>query len=157
VTDTTAPNLLVGENISLATMWAKWIGAGRAASTLAAVSAAALFGLGLAVLLKRRPAAEPNYLESAFFCVLIPLISPQGWDYVLLLALPGSMLLVDRWPDLSPAWRAAAAIGFLLTSFMIFDLLRRGLYLDLLRLSASSVGAILLAVCLAHLRWREIA
>ena len=35
VTETTAPNLLVADNISLAAMWAKWIGAGPLAAALA--------------------------------------------------------------------------------------------------------------------------
>ena len=43
--------------------------------------------------------AEPNYLEGAYFFVLVPLLSPQGWDYVLLLGLPAYMCLVDRWGD----------------------------------------------------------
>ena len=43
------------------------------------------------------------------------------------------MCLVDRWRDLSPGWRAVALMGFFLTSFTIFDLLRRTLYLDLVR------------------------
>ena len=48
VTDTSAPNLLVPENISLATMWAKWIGVGPLAARLAiATGVAALAVVGL--------------------------------------------------------------------------------------------------------------
>jgi Glycosyltransferase family 87 len=157
VTDTTAPNLLVGENISFATMWSKWLGPGAAASALAAATASAALGLGGLVLLKRRRVPAPDYLDCAFFFVLIPLLSPQGWDYVLLLALPAYMCLVDRWSDSSAAWRAVAMAGFVLTSFTIYDLLRRDLYFHLLALSGESVGAILLAVCVARLRWRALA
>jgi hypothetical protein len=157
VTDTTAPNLLVGENISFATMWSKWLGPGPAASGLAAATAAVAIGLGGLILWNRRRVPEPNYLDCAFFFVLIPLLSPQGWDYVLLLALPAYMCLVDRWADSSIAWRVVAAGAFLLTSFTIFDLLRRGPYMYLLAVSGESVGAILLAVSLARLRWRALA
>jgi hypothetical protein len=76
---------------------------------------------------------------------------------VLLLALPAYMCLVDRWSDSSAAWRAVAMAGFVLTSFTIYDLLRRDLYFHLLALSGESVGAILLAVCVARLRWRALA
>ena len=62
-------------------------------------------------MLRRRQVAEPNYLEAAYFFVLIPLLSPQGWDYVLLIGLPAYMCLVDRWRDLSPGWRAVALDG----------------------------------------------
>jgi hypothetical protein len=106
---------------------------------------------------RRHHVTEPNYLEAAYFFVLVPLVSPQGWDYVLVLALPAYMCLVDRWRDLSPAWRAAALAGFFLTSFTIFDLLRRPLYTLLMRLAAVSVGAVLVAACLVRLRWRAAA
>ena len=98
------------ENISFASMWAKWIQPGPAAVE----PRAGLGGRG-----RRRGSgrhghaaarvAKPNYLEAAYFLLLVPLLSPQGWDYVLLIGLPAYMLLVDRWRELSPAWRAVAA------------------------------------------------
>ena len=157
VTDTTGPNLLGADNISFASMWAKWIGPGPLARALALGSAVIAMAAGGAVMLWRRQVAEPNYLEVAYFCVLIPLLSPQGWDYVLLLGLPGYMCLVDRWRDLSTGWRMVALTGFFLTSFTIFDLLRRTLYIRLVELAAVSVGAILIAACLIRLRWKAVA
>jgi hypothetical protein len=106
---------------------------------------------------RRQHVAEPNYLEGAYFFTLVPLLSPQGWDYVLLLAVPAYMCLVDRWPDLSPIWRTVALVGFFLTSFTIFDLLRRPLYTLSTQLAAVSLGAVLVAACLVHLRWRAVA
>ena len=157
VTETTAPNLLTPENISFASMWAKWIRPGPAAEGLALASAVAAVVAGLFVMSKRQQVAEPNYLEGAYFFTLVPLLSPQGWDYVLVLALPAYMILVDRWRDLSPAWRTAAVMGFFLTSFTIFDFLRRPLYTLLMHLAAVSVGAVLVAACVVHLRWRAVA
>jgi Glycosyltransferase family 87 len=157
VTETTAPNLLTPENISLASMWAKWTQPGPAAQGLALASAVGAVVMGLFVMSRRRHVAEPNYLEGAYFFVLVPLLSPQGWDYVLVLALPAYMCLVDRWRDLSPIWRHAALMGFFLTSFTIFDLLRRPLYTLLMQLAAVSVGALLIAACLVSLRWRAVA
>ena len=58
---------------------------------------------------------------------------------------------------LSPPWRAVAATGIFLTSFTIFDLLRRPLYMHLMQWSAVSVGAVLIAATLIRLRWRAIA
>ena len=154
VAQTTGPNLLDLENMSFASMWAKWIGPGPAASAFAAATAVAALGLGLALLRRRRTVAAPEYLEGAYFFLLIPLLSPQGWDYVLLLALPAYMCLVDRWADMPPGWRAAAAAGFALTSFTIFDLWRRALYMHIMQWAAVSVGATLLALTIARLRWR---
>jgi hypothetical protein len=157
VTDTTAPNLLSAENISFASMWAKWMGPGAAAASLALASAIVAAGAGAAILLRRRHVREPDYLEGAFFFLLVPLLSPQGWDYVLILALPAYMCLVDRWRDLPPAWRAVAVAGCFLTSFTIFDLLGRALYTRLMQLAGVSVGAVLIASCLVRLRWRAAA
>jgi hypothetical protein len=157
VTDTTAPNLLTPENISFASMWAKWLGPGPAAHGLALASAVAAVAAGFLVMSRRQRVAEPNYLEGAYFFVLVPLLSPQGWDYVLLLALPAYMCLVDRWRDLSPPWHAVALMGFLLTSFTIFDLLRRPFYTLLVNAGAETVGAVLVAACLVRLRWRAAA
>ena len=157
VIETTEPNLLTPENISFASMWAKWIGSGAAASGLALASAVAAVAAGLFVMSRRQNVAEPDYLEGAYFFVLVPLLSPQGWDYVLVLALPAYMCILDRWRDLSPAWRAVALMGFFLTSFTIFDLLRRPLYTFLTHGAAVSVGAVLVAGCLVHLRWRAAA
>ena len=61
---------------------------------------------------------------------------------MLLIALPAYVLLVDRWGDLPTGWRATAAMAFFLTSFMIFDLLRRTLYMQLMQLAGVSVGAV---------------
>ena len=124
--------------------------------TIYAVSIAAVAG-GLVVMWRRRQVAEPNYLEGAYFCLLIALLSPQGWDYVLVIGMPAYMLLVDRFRDLSLPWRAVTVVGIFLTSFTIWDLVRRTLYAYLMAVSAVSIGAILIAACLIHLRWRALA
>ena len=114
-------------------MWARWVGPGLLASRLALSSAIiSAVGIGLLVIWRRKSVAEPNYLEAAYFFTLIPLLSPQGWDYVMVLALPAYMILVDRWRDSSLLWRAITLIGFFLTSFAIYDVMRRPLYLYLM-------------------------
>lgn len=157
VTETTRPNLLVPDNVSFASMWAKWIGPGPEASNLALASAVVAMAAGGVIMLRRRQVPEPNFLEASYFCVLITLLSPQGWDYTLVLGMPGFMCLVDRWRDLSMAWRGVALTGVFLTSFTIFDLLGRTIYIRLVELSAVSVGAVLVAACLFRLRWKGIA
>ena len=52
----------------------------------------------------------------------------------------------------STAWQIITAAGFLLTSFMIYDLLGRSLYLTLMGLSGITIGAVLLAASLVRLR-----
>jgi hypothetical protein len=157
VADTTGPNLLGADNISFASMWAKWLGPGPIASRLALGSTIVAVVAGFAVMARRKQVAEPNYLEAAYFMFLVALLSPQGWDYVLLIGLPAYVCVVDRWNGLSRPWQVAAATGIFLTSFTIYDLLRRPLYLQLMQWSAVSVGAVLVAATLIRLRWRAIA
>ena len=157
VSETTGPNLLGHENISFASMWAKWLGPGPTASRLALASSVVVVAAGLAVMWRRKHVPEPNYLEGAYFLILVALLSPQGWDYVLLIGLPAYVCVLDRWWDLSLPWRLMAAFGIFLTSFTIFDLLRRPLYILLMEWSAVSVGAVLIAVALIQVRWRALA
>ena len=157
VTETTAPNLLYPENISLATMWAKWLGSGAPAWALALMTGAGALALVATVLVMRRRVSEPNYLEFGLLMILVPLLSPQGWDYVLLIAAPALFCLLDRWREVWLPWKIVSAAGIALVSFTIFDLLGRGLYTRLMAMSVVSMGALLLVLCLAHLRWRSLA
>ena len=157
VTDTTAPNLLDAENISFATMWAKWLGAGTPASRLALATDLAGITLIAIVLVWRRRARHPLYLEFGLLMLMIPMLSPQGWDYVLLIAAPVFFLLFDRWFDVAMPWRIATAIAVFLVSFTIFDLVGRAAYTQFMLFSAVTLGGLLLAACLTHLRWKALA
>jgi hypothetical protein len=157
VSETTGPSLIGLENISFASLWAKWIEPGPAAAALALASAVAAVAAGIVLMSAWRRVQDPHYLDAAYFLVLVPLLSPQGWDYTLVIALPAYMCLVDRWRELRPHWRAVTLTGFVLTSFTIFDLLGRPLYSSLMRMGVVTVGAVLLATCLIHLRSRALA
>jgi hypothetical protein len=157
VTESSAPNLVSNDNISLAAMWAKWVGPGTAAAGLAAGTGAAALGLTAAVWLRRRRVDEPDYLEVALIMLLIPLLSPQGWDYVLLLGTPAVICLLDRWTELDRGWRIVAGASLALMCFTIFDLMGRVLYSRLMAMSIVSVAALGLAIALARLRWKAIA
>jgi hypothetical protein len=157
VTVSTAPNLLVNDNISLAAMWAKWVGPGTAASLLASVSSAAVLGLAAAVWLRRRLVGAPEYLEFALLMLLVPLLSPQGWDYVLLLATPAVICLVDRWSELGVGWRVSVGTALALMCLTIFDLMGRDLYGRFMAVSIVSIAALCLAGALARLRWNALA
>jgi len=138
-------------------MWAKWLGPGVIASRLAIGSMALAGAAGAAMMARRKRVAEPNYLEGAYFMLLVALLSPQGWDYVLLIGLPAYVCLVDRWRELSIPWQAVATTGIIMTSFTIFDVMRRPLYTLAMQWSFVSVGAVLIAATLIRLRWRALA
>jgi hypothetical protein len=155
VTGTTAENLLFPENISYAALWQRWIGAGAAARALAAVSSAAMLALAADAWRRRRDVTEPDYLEVSLLLLLVPLLSPQGWDYVLVLGVPAYVLVADRWTDLGAVARVAAVAGFAFTSFTIFDLLGREVYARIVWSSMPAVGVTALALVVVSLRWRR--
>jgi hypothetical protein len=157
VTGTTSGNLLGADNVSIAAMWAKWSGIGTPAAVLAALTIAAALALVVVVWSRRSGIDDPNYLEVALLMLLVPLLSPQGWDYVLLLATPAVVCLVDRWSDVSPAWRTAIALCLAAMGLTLFDLMGRELYHRFMMLSIVTVAALGAAVSLAHLRWRGLA
>jgi hypothetical protein len=157
VTTSTAHTLLGHENVSLASMWGKWWRPDAAPVALTVASAVAVFAMaGSAVAIRRRVRA-PEGLEYAAFAFLVPLISPQGWDYVLLLGLPGYMCLVDRWRDTPWPWRAVMIGGLAVTSFAIYDVMRRPLYMFVVNSGTTTLGALAILVCLVRLRWRGLA
>ncbi len=55
------------------------------------------------------------------------------------------------------AWRVVAVVALWATSLTVFDLNGRQFYNWLMDVSAVSIGAMALAACLAHIRWRRLA
>jgi len=157
VSSSTAPNLIGADNISLAAMWAKWIGPGPLAAGLAVATILLLLAVAAAVWMQRRGLDEPDYLEFSLLLLLIPLISPQGWDYVLVLATPAVMLIADRWRELRTPWRWASGTALVLMGFSLFDLMGRAAYGRFMALSLITVCAIVIAATLAQIRLRRLA
>lgn len=152
VTGSTASTLVGGDSVSVAAMWGKWLGVGTTATALAAISGLALLGVAAFVWLRRRDVETPEYLEVALLMALIPLLSPQGWDYVLLLSTPAVALLIDRWSALTAGWRGLVALSLGVMGLAIYDVLGRELYGRFMALSIVSVCALAMVAALAHLR-----
>ena len=158
VTSTTAPaNLTFPENISFAAMWTKWLGPGMTAWALTLVTSIAALGVAAAVWLARRTTEHPHYLEVALLLLLISVLSPHGWDYLLILGTPAIALLIDRWGELPPAWKAVVGVSLVTISFTIFDLLGRRLYGQLMASSIQTVAVMGIVAALTWLRWRRLA
>ena len=157
VTDSTMPNLLGNDNVSIASMWAKWLGPGSRATVLTLVTIVSTGALVIAAWRRRRGVAAPEYLECALLMLLIPLVSPQGWDYVLLLATPAIVCLVDRWREFPRPWRWGLGLTLALMGLSNFDVMGRELYGRFMALSVISVCALIVAVALMHARWRRLA
>src|SRR5689334_4049675 len=74
VTGSTGANLLGADNVSLAAMWAKWLGAGAIATGLSTVTTGFVLGLVAVAWVRRRALTNPDYLEFALLMLVIPLL-----------------------------------------------------------------------------------
>jgi hypothetical protein len=157
VTGSTASTLVGGDSVSVAAMWGKWLGVGTPATVLAVASGLALLGLAILAWTRRSKVGGPEYLEAAFLMLLIPLLSPQGWDYVLLLATPAVVCLVDRWSELTIPWRVVVAVSLTVMGLSIYDVLGRELYARFMATSAISVCGIAMALSLVEIRRKALA
>ena len=157
VTDSTTSNLLNNDNVSIAAMWAKWVGPGALATGFASLTIVGALALAIVAWRRRRAVAAPEYLESALLMLLIPLLSPQGWDYVLLLATPAVVCLVDRWREFTRLWQWGLGVALALMSLTMFDIMGRALYGRFMALSLISVCALAIAAGLVRARWDRVA
>ncbi len=157
VTTSTAPNLAGQDNVSIAGMYAAWLGVGTPASVLSAVT-----GLGLmaacAWAIWRGPRVRvPDYLDAALLLFVIPLLSPQGWDYVLLVATPAVMLLLDRLEEFPTAARGLLFASLALAGLSLWDVLGREPYRVLMMSRVVTVGALFQVALVVQLRMRRAA
>jgi hypothetical protein len=157
VTTTTAPNLLNQDNVSLSAMFTKWLGPGSPAPLLAAAVGVILLLLAGIVMAGRGTLPYPDTLEASLLLLLIPLLSPQGWDYVFLIGTPAVMLLINELPSLPRGLRYAAMASIAIVALSIFDLMGRSAYSTFMRLSLITVLVIIEYAALVALRFRRAA
>jgi hypothetical protein len=157
VTTSTAPNLMNADNVSIAAMWAKWIGAGRIATILTAATSAGALILSAIVFARRSGVGAPDALECALLLTLIPLLSPQGWDYVLLISTPAVMLLVNYEDRLPQLVRILTRLALATIALSLYDVMGRSAYSAFMSLSIITVCYFIVVAALYALRARAIA
>lgn len=157
VTTTTAPNLMNPDNVSLSAMFAKWLGPESPAPVLAAASGGILLLLAGIVMAGRGLLKTPDALEASLLLLLIPLLSPQGWDYVFLIATPAVMLLINEMPSLPRGLRYATIASIAIVALSIFDVMGRTAYSTFMRLSLVTVFVLVEYAALVALRFRRAA
>jgi len=155
VTATTAPNLANPDNVSLSAMFTKWLGPDSSAPLLAAGLGVLLLALTGVVVAGRGSLPAPDALEASMLLLLIPLLSPQGWDYVFLIATPGVMLLINESSALPRGLSAAALASIAIVGLTIYDLVGRDVYGTFMRLSIVTVCMVIEFAALAALRFRR--
>jgi arabinofuranan 3-O-arabinosyltransferase len=157
VSTSTAPNLLNADNVSIAAMYTKWIGAGAMTAWLTFATAGGLAALIADTIRRRRVVPEPFGLEAALLLMAIPLLSPQGWDYVFLLAAPAVAFLVNYEDRLPQTWRIAGLVAVATVAFSLFDVMGRRAYATFMALSIITVCFLVVAGALYALRIKRAA
>ena len=138
-------------------MYTRWFGEGRWPAVFTVATMASAGGLGLWVWRTRRHVAFPEGLEAGLLLLLIPFVSPQGWDYVLLVGTPAIVLFANDL-DLLPRWLAwAALIALCAVGLAIYDVMSRPGYLWFHNMSAVAVCYLLVMGALVVLRIRRVA
>jgi Glycosyltransferase family 87 len=153
----TAPNLANQDNVSLAALFAKWLGPDSGSQILSLFASALLLGLVGIVVAARRGLPAPDTLEAALLLMVIPLVSPQGWDYVFLIATPAVMLIVDNLAALPSGLRVATIAAIAVAGLSIYDLMGRNAYAMFMAASAITVCFVIEVVALIALRFRRAA
>jgi hypothetical protein len=157
VTSTTAPNLTNPDNVSLSAMFTRWLGPDSPARILAAFTGAILLLLTAIVIAGRGSLPAPEALEGSLLLLLIPLLSPQGWDYVFLIGTPAVMLLINNLRSLPRELKVATVVAIAAVALSIFDVMGRSAYALFMRLSVITVLVVIEVAALITLRFRRAA
>ena len=157
VSQTTPSNLLNADNVSFAGMYAKWLGPGLWATSLALLTTLLSLGAAALMFFRRRSIHFPEGLEGSLLLMLVPLLSPQGWDYVLLTATPAVVYLANYYDRLPVVPRVAAIVAALTIGLSLFDVMGRTAYHAFMGMALVSVCAIVLVAAVCTIRVNKIA
>lgn len=157
VTTSTTPNLTNPDNVSLAAFTTRWLGVGTSASILAAAGSLALLGFAVFIVLRGRGLERREVLEGALLMTSVPLISPQGWDYVFLVATPAIALLANYDVELPRVLRAITWITIGVIGLSLYDLLGRQGYRVFMEWSVITLCFVVVLAALGTLRARRVA
>lgn len=157
VSESTAPNLTNPDNVSLAAFFAKWMGAGDPAARAAAIAGVLLAIACVIVVRDGGGIPHRESLEGALLLTAIPLLSPQGWDYVFLIATP-AVVLFANYDRALPSWlRVPGWISVAVVGLSLFDLMGRARYATFMSWSVITVCICVLIVAVGAIRVRRIA
>jgi hypothetical protein len=138
-------------------MFAKWLGPDSSAGLLAGITGVLLLALTGVVVAGRGALPATETLEASMLLLLIPLLSPQGWDYVFLIGTPAVMLLINDSASLPDGMRAATIAAIAIVGLVIYDLVGRGVYAVFMQLSIVTICMVVEIAALATLRFKRAA
>ncbi len=156
VTTSVEESLLNIDNISWLAMYTRWFGSGQVAQTLTMITIVAALAAAVDVFQRRRAVEFPELLEASLLLTLMPLMSPQGWEYTLLTATPAVMCLVNYSDRLPPILRRVTVVALAVIGLSIYDLMGRAAYTAFMQASGVTVAFFVVIAALVTLRRRQV-
>jgi len=144
------------DNISIIALFSKWTQNQNLSLFLAGGVIALLALLVLMLILKGRGMSRASILECSILLILIPLVSPLGWDYTLLISALGVMLAIHNFFSYSRFGRFLLASNFIVVAFSLYDLMGRRLYSKFMSWSVITINFLILIGYLAYLRFKKV-
>ena len=106
---------------------------------------------------RRLGITRPETLEAALLLTLIPLLSPQGWDYVFLVATPAVALIANYDARLPLPMRVVTIVAVLTIGLSLYDVMGREAYRAFMSWSIVTVCFLVVVAALAMFRIRGVA
>ncbi len=151
------PGLLTSQdNASLLALFTKWTGRPELALRLWIVGLAVLAVLTLIAVRRGRRQENPVPLEGGLLLLLIPLVSPLGWDYTFLSAVLAVSLVARRFRDLPVSLRGLSAAALLIIPLSLYDILGRRTYARFMSFSVITVCFLVLTAAVLVLRFKDV-
>jgi hypothetical protein len=151
------PRLLsTWDNISIIGFFMKWTGNQALSLVITGFVIGILILLVLILVFKGSDVPRAEVLDSSILLICIPLVSPLGWDYTLLMSVLGVTILVYNIRNFSKFWKIILLVNFFIIAFSIYDILGRELYGRFMTWSIPTLSFLLIIGYLASLRLKKI-
>jgi len=144
------------DNISIIAFFMKWTGNQNLSYVFSGLIIALLALLVLVIILRGKEIAQAPVLECSILLILIPLVSPLGWDYTLLMSVLGVLIILQNFFKYSRFWRGFLVVNFFIISFSLYNVLGRELYSVFMSWSVITVNFLILIGYLTYLRFKKI-
>ncbi|UCC41500.1 MAG: DUF2029 domain-containing protein [Candidatus Aminicenantes bacterium] len=151
------PSLITAQdNISILAFFTKWTGNQNISLVLSGFVIVFLASLVLFLVLKGKEISHAAVLECSVLLILIPLISPLGWDYTLLISVLGLMIIINNFFRYTKLWRGVLIVNFCIISLTFYDIMGRELYAAFMSWSVITINFLIIIGYLTYIRVRKI-
>jgi hypothetical protein len=140
------------DNVSLLALLVKWTGDRGLSQPIYAFGVLLLALFVYAFIRRGRGLPKALLTESALLLLIIPLISPLGWDYTFISSILAVALLLQRFRDIPRLGKIVLGMNFAVVALSLYDLLGRRLYAEFMAASIPTINFLILAGFLAYLR-----